>query len=246
VNVFVVADAHGNGALVRALLEQEGLPRPGVLVIQIGDLANCVLGSEADDLDALSLIGDGIDLMLLGNHEAPALGADGFWGYFPHSSVRERMRRLVDQGVVALSHLADSVLITHAGLSSYWGRPDEYAANAHGHLEFLWRKGKGVWRHDPTVMACGRLRGGSYAQGGILWSDWSEPKRSVFPQLVGHTVGEEIRRRRNATCIDLGAGKGRPRIAGAWIRDGQIETVIYAHDKSRKPPRRGYLKKAAR
>jgi len=225
---FVVPDAHGNGTLVRGLLKQEGLPRPGVFVVQLGDLANCVLESEADDMDALSIVGDGIDLMLLGNHEAPMLNSDysaRFVGFYQHASVHHMMKHLVSRDAIQLSYVADDVLVTHAGLSSYWGRPDKTAEAAHQNLEHAWRSGS--WRHDSIVMACGRARGGFNAEGGILWSDWSEPKRSAFPQLVGHSVGEEIRRKRSAICIDLGAGKQRTRIAGAWIRDGEITTVEY-------------------
>ena len=102
----------------------------------------------------------------------------------------------------------------------------------HWNLEHSWREGNGngSWRGDAIVMACGRGRCGFNAEGGILWSDWSEPKRPVFPQIVGHTVGEEIRRKRSAICIDLGAGKGRTRIAGAWIRDGEITTVEHVQE----------------
>lgn len=229
VSVFVVADAHGNANQVLGLLKQEGLilsddtrVRRQVLVMQLGDLANCVGSSEQDDIEALALVGPVIDLMLVGNHEHPHFGGPAFSGFWPHLDVKRRLLELNDHGLIQPSLAVGDILVSHAGLSSYWGRPDETAEKADEWLRSMWASAK----RDPIFSAIGPSRGGMHHQGGVLWSDWSEPKRSSFGQLVGHTVGDTIRRKGRTTCIDLGGGKGS-RIAGAWIREGRIDVVIY-------------------
>lgn len=243
-DTFVVADAHGNAGLVRGLLEQEGIieqqwtesgaldsarrTRKGAGVVQLGDLANCVAVSTVEDCEALDLVSDGlIDVMLVGNHEHPYFGGPAFSGYWPDGEVRRRLNRIHARGGLKAAHAADGILISHAGLTSYWLR--EFSAwdmNAEKIAELTNR----TWSDDPRALifnAIGRRRGGWEREGGILWADWREPKPRHLRQLVGHTVGPDIRKRGGATCIDLGAGKDSTRIAGAWIREGVIDVVTF-------------------
>lgn len=227
--VLAIADAHGNAGLVRGLLAQEK-PGSDVLVVQLGDLANCVGASESDDLAALELVGDQIDLMLVGNHEHPHFGGPAFSGFWPHLDVRRKLQELNDRELIQPSLAVGSILLTHAGVNvglAESSHPEEggwkSAEAADEELRWAWKQNV----RYPVFSAIGRSRGGWEALGGILWSDWSEPKTQRFRQLVGHTVGEDIRRRDRAICIDLGAGKGRSRIAGAWIRNGRIKVVIH-------------------
>lgn len=225
-DTFIVADAHGNAGQVRWLLETAGVTEDD-FVVQLGDLANCVAASTRTDLEALDLVHQGvIDLMLVGNHEHPYFGGGGFGGYWPDPEVRRSLHRIAEQGKLAAAWVVDDILVSHAGLTSYWLR--EFGA-------WLWDAKKiaahtnETWFNDPRALifeACGRARGGWYQAGGILWADWRETKPRHLRQLVGHTVGNEIRHRAGATCIDLGGGKGE-RIAGAWIRNGEIEVVIH-------------------
>lgn len=243
---FVVPDAHGNAALVRGLLEQEGLieqdwlvsgelavaarvmPRSEVEIVQIGDLANCVADSTRADIDALDLVHAGlIDVMLVGNHEHPYFGGPGFAGFWPDEEVRRSVLRLRDRGDLVAAHAVGDILITHAGLTSYWLR--EFGAWEMSAAEIAEYSNR-TWASHPRALifsAIGYARGGREREGGILWADWRETKPRHLRQLVGHTVGGSIRRRAGATCIDLGAGKHSTRIAGAWIRDGVIDVVIH-------------------
>jgi hypothetical protein len=228
-DVFVIADAHGNAGQVLQLLRQEGLvtedgtrTRGDVLVVQIGDLANCVEDSEKEDLEALALVGPVINLMLVGNHEHPYFGGPSFWGFWHYETIKQRLLELDAWGLIQPSLEVNGILVTHAGLSSHWGRRFRTAAGANSCLRRMWRN---LSKNEPIFSAIGQSRGGRYSEGGVLWSDWSEPKRSAFRQLVGHTVGKTIRRRIRATCIDLGGGK-YDRIAGAWICGERIKTVI--------------------
>jgi hypothetical protein len=223
---FVVADAHGRSDLVRGLLEQEGASGPDVTVVQLGDLANCVVGSEQADFEALELVREGlIDVMLVGNHEHPYFGGPSFFGFFPHASIRQSLFQIRDRDGLKAAHAVEGVLITHAGLT-----PWALKRLAFMSAEALAMTINGIWKADPKDLlfsAIGSSRGGYRNEGGILWADWSEPKPRKLRQLVGHTVGNTIRHRNASTCIDLGAGKDSTRIAGAWIEDGEIEVVIY-------------------
>ena len=232
---FVVPDAHGNHALVRSLLSKQGiidvqgrrLPQ-GPFVVQLGDLCNCVATNRDDDVACLRVAPHWFDLLLVGNHEHGHITPHGaFAGFYADDEIGTMLRALYRDKRLLAAWEVDGILLTHAGLSSQWGRKFDDARAAAAHLNDLW------WRQpdDPIFTTAGQARGGWAAQGGILWSDWAESKRMKFSQIVGHTPGEHVRRRHwdeaSALCIDLGAGKGRARIAGAWIEDGYIRPVEY-------------------
>jgi len=241
---FVVPDAHGNAPLVLGLLAQEGIleRRNGgeqqgwyhtridyeTHVVQLGDLANCVAASTRDDLDALDLVRCGIiDVMLVGNHEHPYFGGPAFGGYWPDGEVRRRLYDIRDRGGLKAAHAVGDILVSHAGLTSHWLR--EFGG-WHWSAEKIAECTNLTWRNDPRALifsVIGQSRGGWEREGGMLWSDWREPKPRHLRQLVGHTVGNCVRKRSGSTCIDLGAGKGSTRIAGAWIRGGVIDVVVH-------------------
>ena len=248
---FVVPDAHGNRELVLGLLEQEEIVEDGkriagseVQVIQLGDLANCVASSVNDDLDALALVGPVIDFMLIGNHEHPYFGGPAFTGFWPDPMVSRARQRLADYRLIYAAYAVDDILLTHAGLTEDFSYEKELAQAWAGELNEL-------WDHDPTNIVfsmIGRSRGGWYENGGILWSDWSEPKSGKVRQIVGHTVGENWRafmppnggsptfamvlpdgdrHKVSRLCLDVGAGKGATRILGAWVNEGEVTIVEY-------------------
>lgn len=259
---FIVPDAHGNWRLVLGLLEQEGLVENGyvdvrrirkeVPVIQLGDFGNCVTGSINDDLEALRLVGPIVDLMLVGNHEHPYFGGPRFDGFAHYDELRRALLRLNDLDLIRAAHEVDGILLTHAGVTGdadaidkwYGGGENKAAEMAHG-LNTLWRNGD--FGHG-MFSAIGRSRGGLNALGSILWSDWSEPKCTLFPQIFGHTVGKTWRvggtnggpnfsltppngrvpLQVQTLCMDIGAGKHSTKILGCWIRDGEAELVEYA------------------
>lgn len=230
-STFVIADAHGRADLVLGLLQQEDLLVRGsknrTAVIQVGDLANCVLAEEAADFEALALVRNGlIDTMLVGNHEHPYFGGPEFSGFFYHGSIKQSLTAIRKRGGLKAAYAVDDILITHAGMT-----PWAFARLAPGmSAEAIAMTINNCWEHnpnDPLFSTIGAARGGWQKEGGILWADWSEPKPRNLRQLFGHTVGENIRRRHVVTCIDLGAGKWTETLAGAWIRDGVIDVVTY-------------------
>lgn len=256
---FLIPDAHGNWRLVLGLLEQEGLVENGyvdyrrirkeVLVLQIGDLGNCVRGSINDDLIAMRLVGPIIDQMLVGNHEHPYFGGPPFDGFAYYDELKRAILRLNDLGLIKVAFEVDGILITHAGLTrdadkiTNWEHENKAAEIATG-LNYIWSNHN--YNHG-MFSAIGRARGGRFLLGSVLWSDWSEPKTTLFPQIFGHTVDQTwrmsgpvdgspsftlLRPYEDATpvqamtlCIDIGAGKNSTKIVGCWIKDGVVELV---------------------
>lgn len=228
---FVVADAHGRHDLVEGLLRQEGLlgDRNGTLVVHIGDLVNCVASSIHEDLECLRRAPNWFDIYLVGNHEHPYFDGPAFSGFWPDPEIRELLRRYEARELMRPCVAVDGVLISHAGLGSRRGVPDHDAESFSHWATAEWRGNK----RGMIFSAIGHSRGGWDREGGIFWADWSEPKRMAFSQVVGHTVGSEIRWRRRkgkfAVCIDLGASKhaGSGALAGLWLRDGEPEVVTF-------------------
>lgn len=230
-DTFIIADAHGNHGLIRGLLAQEGLLGERTATVgQLGDLANCVERSTYNDLEAIDLVQQGvIDWALVGNHEHPYFGGPMFSGYWRDPVIFQALRRLHVRGGLKAAHCVDDILISHAGLTPWGLGRFESLTTAQQYATAI----NELWLEDQDDLLFSRIgekRGGWQKQGGILWADWSEPKPRNLRQLVGHTVGKEIRRRSGAICIDLGAGFGRTKIAGAWIRGGVIEVVTYEHE----------------
>lgn len=241
-DVFIVPDVHGHLDLAAGLLERAGILSESwdrqrdvdVTVVQLGDLLNCVGSSVVDDLRCLDHAREWFDVLLVGNHEHPYWGGPAFSGYHRDLYIDGRIRStLGDLYRPAIS--VGGVLVTHAGLTvaalealevtSAWGA--EVALTQ-------------LWREDPTgpiFSTIGAARGGRHPQGGVLWSDWHEPKATVFSQLVGHTPGDGPRWQGGAgpehdgepfaLCLDVGAGKGRSQIVGAWIRGGKVELIAH-------------------
>lgn len=242
---FVVPDCHGNAHLVRGLLKQEGIieqhlfgddrpyatrirPRGEVEVVQLGDLANCVLGSVNSDYDALYLVRQGIiDIWLVGNHEHPYFGGPKFHGFSYDPVIQMTINSLERGGSMKLAHAVGDILLSHAGLPIWAHRrlgTDLTVAGLAQAINRTWEED----HNDPIFSAIGASRGGASAVGGgILWSDWSERKPRGLKQIFGHTVGKKIRMEGSVMCIDLGGGKNSTRIAGAWIRSGEVEVVIH-------------------
>lgn len=249
---FVVADAHGGHELVAGLLRDAGILDEDnervdreTTVVQLGDLCNCVVGSIDDDIVCLERAPGWFDVLLVGNHELPYFGGGGFGGWFPDPRVRELLLGHVARGLIKPCLAVDGILVSHAGLAWSpdhawpWATAEEAASD----IEALWVADPRL----PIFSRVGRSRGGFDHLGGILWSDWSEPKLTVFSQIVGHTVGTRVRVQGIAgegrfvdgrpegfelgepfaVCIDLGAKTGQGRIAGVWIRDGQVDVLVH-------------------
>jgi hypothetical protein len=251
--------------LALALLEQEGLIEIGeddlprrlrateTLVVQLGDLDNCVQGSINSDLQAARLVGPFIDLMLIGNHEHPYFGGPRFDGFAHYQELKEAILKINDRGMMQAALEVDGILLTHAGVTrdidqvdKWHGGGENKAREVAAGLNILWRNKH--YRHG--MFSCiGRARGGQHEYGSVLWADWREEKSLLFPQIFGHTVAKTwraegpinggpsfplIRPYDGATpmqvqtlCIDIGVGKRATNILGCWIIDGEVRLVEY-------------------
>lgn len=228
-DTFVVADAHGRLDLVQGLIRKAGAERgPGRTIVQLGDLASCTAGSAKDDLACLRAAPDLFDVLLIGNHEYPYLWGPVFRGFWSDPEVEQVVFSLPYEA----AYSDGEFLVTHAGLTNTWQRWNpvalEGADAAARWLNELWR-GPDDW---GIFDAISHRRGGNHRSGGILWADWSERKAAGIRQVVGHTPGDDVRTAGDpphAHCIDLGAARGTngDRIAGCWLRDGEVEVVIY-------------------
>lgn len=236
---LIVGDCHGNLGILRELLTTAGVLGPrggrrrGWRVVQIGDLCNCVVDSIDGDLECLDAAPELIDVYLVGNHEHPYFGGPPFFGFWRHEQVRRELLRLADAGLIRAAHEVGGVLVSHAGLvaSVDIGWEPSTASSWAEQINALWER-------EPThevFSSIGESRGGWNRYGGLLWSDWSEPKYAGVSQIVGHTVGERVRWQRHgetfSLCIDLGGGKSRDRLAGAIVHDsGAVATIAVGQE----------------
>lgn len=209
--IFIISDVHGRvDALTQALtssgiIDDRGVKKVGIIVVQIGDLANCVDDSVDGDLECLSLMETGvIDYLLVGNHEIPYFDDQNrFSGFHINNLIGDTLWQLNEEDKLGPSFLIGETLITHAGISSHHIRSDwKSSENVHEELTSLWEDGHFGMSIFSDV---GRARYGRDECGGILWCDFdNEFVPTEFPQIVGHTPGI-LRQKGNAMCIDTGA-----------------------------------------
>lgn len=260
-DVFCFGDAHSHYKSVLKLLQQEGLvdkhggrhrQNPQVTVVSLGDLANGVASSRDEDLKALGLLEGIVDYMCLGNHESPYLNFPAFNGFFMFPEIKDKIRELTVNEVIVPCIAVSDILLSHAGVAKRLGENFATAQSAAQSVTNAFRYAPG---QSPILQNISMRRGGMAKEGGILWSDWAEPKCQKFTQIVGHTVGSDIRYYTHGKSaklgeamtveltkdsddnynptynIDIGCNSTgfypTDAIAGAWIRDGGIEFVRY-------------------
>lgn len=257
--VFYIGDSHSNYRSVIGLLKQVGICGGDgkridfdTFVVHNGDLANCVLKSRDEDLRSLALVGDIIDLLLLGNHEAPYFNITSFNGFFHYPEIKEKLFELEERGLIKIAYavLDDPLLLSHAGLNKSW-QSTETANEAAKLVNYAFKT-----RQNPAVLTAVGVSRGGWGEGGILWADWSEGKTTKFTQIVGHSAGDGIRCKNGkhgnhyldphstnktfkygeenlAFCIDIGCNKTgfypKDALAGCWIDPNEktLEFVIY-------------------
>jgi hypothetical protein len=236
VTAFVAPDVHGNIDLLTRLLQTAGIidgqgkrVDGDTLTVQLGDLCNCVASSTIEDRRCLDQVRDWFDVYLVGNHEHPYFGGPPFAGFWHDVEIERRLHRLNDEGLLRPCVAVDGILVSHAGLAP-WCR-FRTAATAERALCDLWRLNP----KDAAFSTIGRARGGYNETGGVLWSDWSEPKNPWFWQLVGHTPGAGVRtlthpNGKKAVCIDVG-GKSGATLTGAFIYNGEVGFVNTAGER---------------
>lgn len=193
--VLIIPDIHGKTSLLQSMLDDH---KDADRIIQLGDLANCVYGSQYDDLNCIHLAKEHNIEVLVGNHEHPYWGGPKFYGYGFIPEIREELLKGLN---IHVATVVGSTLITHAGLHPAIGSQFANADQAACLINSVWHK-------TPTSMlfsAIGYNRGGSDRYGGILWRDYSERVTQKYPQVFGHTKDKTIRIRGNAVCIDCEA-----------------------------------------
>lgn len=229
---LVIGDVHGHVDRLAALLEQEGIidgegnrVDRACRVIQLGDLGHFgTTGDATGDHACWRSVGEWIDLVLWGNHDRAAVDRrHAFAGYArplaPLPSVLNHHER---EGRVRFAAASHGHLLTHAGVHAahaVWLDVDN-AENAAGQLnQVAWHRVFG-----DVVNAIGRSRGGRNDAGGILWRDFDEPLADHWPQVFGHTRGDDVRRVGDSWCIDVGS-RDNGRLAGLWLPDLRIVEV---------------------
>ena len=210
-SIFVISDCHGNiDGLTRALRAKKIIDKKGNRqlarkhkVISIGDLANCVGDSVGGDIACLDLVGEVIDIYLMGNHEIPYFDpANKFWGFVWDNVIHHKLQFLNNEGFIGPTVLVGNTLISHAGFSKGMMSVKMTALETFNILEEHWNNKNYSYSGFSNI---GRARGGDSHSGGILWCDFDEEfTPTKFPQIVGHTP-RGVRMKGNALCIDVGA-----------------------------------------
>lgn len=210
-SIFVISDCHGNiDGLNRALLRKGIIDKNGNRqlarkhkVISIGDLANCVGDSIEGDKACLDLVGEVIDIYLIGNHEIPYFDpANKFWGFVWDNEIDEKIKSLNFEGFIGSCVLAGNTLISHAGFSKSMMSVKMDSREVFNLCEDHWNDYNYSYSAFSNI---GRARGGMSHSGGILWCDFeNEFVPTKFPQIVGHTP-KYVRMKGNSLCIDVGA-----------------------------------------
>ena len=209
--IYLISDCHGNiNGLSRALEKKGIIDSAGNRqlarrhqVISVGDLANCVADSWIGDVECLSLVGEVIDDLIIGNHEMPYLADwNTFNGFSHRPEVMHHINRLMNADLIGGAVICDGILITHAGLSKSMLSIDMTAKEAFETIDDNFKNRN--WNHS-FFGSVGYARGGRNFCGGILWCDFEkEFVPTDFPQIVGHTP-KYVRLKKNALCIDVGA-----------------------------------------
>jgi hypothetical protein len=208
---FIISDCHGNiEGLQRALEKKKLVDGAGnrlvgknTCIVSIGDLANCVEDSWIGDIACLSLVGEVIDTMLIGNHEIPYLDERNFFrGFHFVPEIHKKILDLISNDLIGAAYQIGNTLITHAGLSRDIMSLDMGIDECFQIIEENWENKN--YNHS-WFSSVGMSRGGRNNTGGILWCDFeNEFMPTGFPQIVGHTP-RYVRMKDNALCIDVGA-----------------------------------------
>lgn len=233
---LIIPDIHGHYNTLRDLLRKAGVLDnqnhrvEGWKVIQLGDLANCVRSGVEGDKNCLKVVGDWIDLMLVGNHEYPYFSNERYGFFCEYPDVRMQLNRIEREGNLGIAAVVESnegdILVTHAGYV-----PSEGIESAQDGYDYAVEK----WEEDrnhPLFSQVGPSRGGWARFGGILWSDWMEGKAKEFNQIVGHTPQKNGVQRRDyestgkwSLCIDVGAKSGKGACGVVIDEDGELSFV---------------------
>lgn len=231
---FVIGDVHGRADLLAKLLTKAEIidnagmiRRDDVQVVQVGDLVD--LGKHStDEADGAALVLARMFNMvcLWGNHERGYV--DPEHTFTTLRPVKLEMATAVLKVNRLLAVAAHGYLITHAGVNTLYGDiPADPVLAAAAINESPWAA--------PVVHDIGFRRGGTSAEGGILWRDDNHESLSLaFPQIYGHTAGlirPSLQRwdidtdeRTYSYCVDADSKKSG-RLAGIWLPSLRVVAV---------------------
>lgn len=217
----VIGDIHARQEKLERLLTQigvlaDGKRQPGYRLRQLGDAVSLGYGEqEAEFLTWFYGLLEDDDVLLLGNHELPAIwqnrGMD-FAGYEDHDVVALQMvRDAFREGRYRVATHVNGWLCTHAGLDPSYGvyyRPelplDQIVEKLDTAFWQAYRDGERM-QHSHVITGVGEYGGGIY------WLRWNglcahyppTPQDSRIPQIVGHTPrGPELHKSGQLWLLD--------------------------------------------
>jgi hypothetical protein len=231
-------------------------------VISVGDLINGVMADWSNDEDILKRADGLVDLIVLGNHEHPYYGGLPFSGFSPSPAVRSALYAWELTGRVVHEVVIGDTLITHAGvhakfrfgtaveaaaaIEDVWDNYESYATVRMSGPQYTRNRDFGFVKPNgkqyalpmgSLVDGMSEKRGGWLGYGGVLWSDWSEPKNTAFSQVLGHTPVEtgpvliqHLKSEKFTLNLDTGAKGGKSPV-GVWLdADGEIIDFVEVPD----------------
>lgn len=203
---LIVPDVHEDIARLQILIELSD--RLGWDVVFLGDMFDTfgVRHPETADLYA-SLYEKPNWTVLVGNHDVhylagpldqSALICSGFDGLTAHRVITMLVDRPELSRRFALTTTVHGWLISHAGVTSGWLASSRYdVQNLNEQFQYAWQRTPFKLTNN-AVFDVSWERGGRNQYGGPLWADWQELAYDSNPygfQIVGHTVGQDVRRR---------------------------------------------------
>jgi len=103
-----------------------------------------------------------------------------------------------------IAHYEQGYLCSHAGITlDHWSKRHSLLDN----LDKL-NRSLGLWLNEKGELSrlyrAGFARGGDMEKGGPLWLDWNREftEEIGLPQIVGHTVGADVRQMGRSFCMD--------------------------------------------
>ena len=104
-----------------------------------------------------------------------------------------------------LAHFEQGFLFSHAGVNlDHWSRRRSVLENVEKLNLAMGNLIDARGELNPVFRA-GFARGGDLERGGPLWLDWNREfsEEIGIPQIVGHTVGSEVRKMGHSYCLDV-------------------------------------------
>lgn len=179
---IIFSDAHGEPDVIHAVIDHSGFVPERDRLIFAGDAIEVGRDSAA----ALRLLEELGAEFLVGNHEYAVYVDRQLEAELLDASVEATVLDRVDRGVWNLAAEVDDVLITHAGVSSFFADEFEGAPACGSVTEFV----RGLNRaFRETIASRSPLADGVCDADGPLWfrpGDGAAPLRGVV-QIAGHT-----------------------------------------------------------